>query len=131
MRSKVKEILKDFNKEDGNVESSLAIIPLLLLFLATLQLITVVNFRNIDFANVQSQASVKSVHQVVEPSDQLISLDSGGFRNKLRLLVSSNEREMPLIFPGIAQILNGKKLRTEGAAVFEESEECSGGYLVC
>lgn len=131
MQNNTIRILKRFNKESGNVESGLVIIPLLLLFLATIQLITTINFRNIDFANSQSEASIQSVHQVVESKNQLISLDSGDFRNRLRLLIVKTERDIPSIFPGLAQILNGRKLHTEGAAVFEESEVCSGGYLVC
>ena len=127
----VVKLAKSANKEDGNVESSLVIIPLLLLFLATLQIITTINFRNIDFANTQSQASLQSIHQIVEPRDHLISIDSGGFGDKLRLLVVRKEREIPPIFPGLAQLLNGRKLRTEGAAVYEETEVCTGGYLVC
>ena len=131
MQNNTIRILKRFNKESGNVESGLVIIPLLLLFLATIQLITTINFRNIDFANSQSEASIQSVHQVVESKNQLISLDSGDFRDRLRLLIVKTERDIPSIFPGLAQILNGRKLHTEGAAVFEESEDCSGGYLVC
>ena len=131
MQNNTIRILKRFNKESGNVESGLVIIPLLLLFLATIQLITTINFRNIDFANSQSEASIQSVHQVVESKNQLISLDSGDFRNRLRLLIVKTERDIPSIFPGLAQILNGRKLHTEGVAVFEESEDCSGGYLVC
>ena len=131
MQNNTIRILKRFNKESGNVESGLVIIPLLLLFLATIQLITTINFRNIDFANSQSEASIQSVHQVVESKNQLISLDSGDFRDRLRLLMVKTERDIPSIFPGLAQILNGRKLHTEGVAVFEESEDCSGGYLVC
>ena len=131
MQSKIAKLVNLVTDEDGNVESSLTIIPLLLLFLATIQIITTVNFRNIDFANTQSQASLQSVHQIVEPGDHLIPLESGRFGDELRLLVVKREREIPSIFPGLAQLLNGRKLKTEGAAVYEESEVCTGGYLVC
>lgn len=131
MQSKITKLANLANDEDGNVESSLTVIPLLLLFLATLQIITTINFRNIDFANTQSQASLQSVYQIVEPGNHLIPLESGRFGDELRLLVVKREREIPSIFPGLAQLLNGRKLKTEGVAVYEESEVCTGGYLVC
>ncbi len=131
MQLKIMKLANLVNDEDGNVESSLTVIPLLLLFLATLQIITTINFRNIDFANTQSQASLQSVHQIVETGDHLIPLESGRFGDELRLLVVKSEREIPSIFPGLAHLLNGRKLKTEGAAVYEESEVCTGGYQVC
>lgn len=127
----LKKIIRRINAEAGTVESALVLIPLLALFLATMQLIVTVNFRNLDMASTQNQASLQAVHQVIEPGNQLIELRSGDFFTKLRLLVVKSERNLPEIFPGINELLGGKKLRTTGVAVYEESEECSGGYLVC
>jgi hypothetical protein len=127
----LKKIIRRINAEAGTVESALVLIPLLMLFLATMQLIVTVNFRNLDMASTQNQASLQAVHQVVEPRNELIDLRSGDFFTKLRLLVVKSERNLPEIFPGINELLGGKKLRTTGVAVYEESEECSGGYLVC
>lgn len=127
----LKKIIRRINAEAGTVESASVLIPLLVLFLATMQLIVTVNFRNIDMASTQNQASLQAVHQVIDPGNQLIELRSGDFFTKLRLLVVKSERNLPEIFPGINELLGGKKLRTTGVAVYEESEECSGGYLVC
>jgi hypothetical protein len=127
----LKKLVRRINAEVGTVESALVLIPLLVLFLATMQLIVTVNFRNLDMASTQNQASLQAVHQVVEPRNELIDLRSGDFFTKLRLLVVKSERNLPEIFPGINELLGGKKLRTTGVAVYEESEECSGGYLVC
>ena len=127
----LKKIIKRINAEAGTVESALVLIPLLVLFLATIQLIVTINFRNLDMASTQNQASLQAVHQVIEPGDKLIELRSGDFFTKLRLLVIKSERNLPEIFPGINELLGGKKLRTTGVSVYEESEECSGGYLVC
>lgn len=127
----LKKIIKRINAEAGTVESALVLIPLLVLFLATMQLIVTINFRNLDMASTQNQASLQAVHQVIEPGDKLIELRSGDFFTKLRLLVIKSERNLPEIFPGINELLGGKKLRTTGVSVYEESEECSGGYLVC
>ncbi|MGI9199200.1 MAG: hypothetical protein ACR2I9_05825 [Candidatus Nanopelagicaceae bacterium] len=127
----LKKLVRRINAEVGTVESALVLIPLLVLFLATMQLMVTVNFRNLDMASTQNQASLQAVHQVVEPRNELIDLRSGDFFTKLRLLVVKSERNLPEIFPGINELLGGKKLRTTGVAVYEESEECSGGYLVC
>ena len=127
----LKKIIKRINAEAGTVESALVLIPLLVLFLATMQLIVTVNFRNLDMVSTQNQASLQAVHQVIEPGDKLIELRSGDFFTKLRLLVIKSERNLPEIFPGINELLGGKKLRTTGVSVYEESEKCSGGYLVC
>ena len=123
--------IKYLHSERGNVESALVIVPLLALFLATLQLIATVNFRNVDMTTSQNRASNQAVWQEINPSDQEIKLDSGSSFEKLRLLVVKTEREIPQIFPGISALLGGKKIRTSGTAVIEEPEECWGGYVLC
>ena len=123
--------IKYFHSEEGNVESALVIIPLIALFLATLQLISIVNFQNVDMTASQNRASKQSVWQEINPGDQEIKLDSGSSFEKLRLLVVKTERQIPQIFPGIATLLGGKKIRTSGTAVIEESEDCWGGYVLC
>ena len=123
--------IKYLNSEEGNVESALVIVPLIALFLATLQLIATVNFQNVDMTNSQNLASKQSVWQEINPGDQEIKLDSGSSFEKLRLLVVKTERQIPQIFPGIATLMGGKKIRTSGTAVIEESEDCWGGYVLC
>mgnify|MGYP003347803788 CR=1 FL=1 len=127
----MKKLFKYLNSEEGNVESALVIVPLIALFLATLQLIATVNFRNVDMTVAQNQASKQSVWQEIKPGDQEINLDSGSSFEKLRLLVVKTEREIPQIFPGIASLMGGKKIRTSGAAIIEEPEDCWGGYALC
>lgn len=123
--------IKYLHSEEGNVESALVIVPLIGLFLATLQLIATVNFQNVDMTNSQNLASKQSVWQEINPGDQEIKLDSGSSFERLRLLVVKTEREIPQIFPGIATLMGGKKIRTSGTAVIEESEDCWGGYVLC
>jgi glutaredoxin len=79
----------------------------------------------------QNRASKQSVWQEINPGDQEIKLDSGSSFEKLRLLVVKTERQIPQIFPGIATLMGGKKIRTSGTAVIEESEDCWGGYVLC
>ena len=123
--------IKYLKSEEGNVESALVIVPLIALFLATLQLIATVNFQNVDMTTSQNRASKQSVWQEINFGDQEIKLDSGSSFEKLRLLVVKTERQIPEIFPGIATLMGGKKIRTSGTAVIEESEDCWGGYVLC
>ena len=127
----MKNLVRYLHSDKGNVESALVIIPLLALFLATLQLIATVNYRNVDMTKTQNKASYQAVWQRVNPGDQEIKLASGSPFEKLRLLVVKAEREVPQIFPGISALLGGKKIRTTGTAVIEEPEECWGGYVIC
>jgi hypothetical protein len=127
----MKKLVKYLHSEDGNVESALVIVPLIALFLGTLQLIATVNYRNVDMTATQNKASYQAVWNRVNPGDQEIKLASGSTFEKLRLIVVKAEREVPQIFPGISRLLGGKKIRTTGTAVIEEPEDCWGGYALC
>ena len=127
----MKSFVKYLHSEDGNVESALVIVPLIALFLATLQLIATVNLRNVEMTSTQSRASSQAIWQEINQNDQTIKLDSGSPFEKLRLLIVKSEREIPRIFPGISSLLGGKKIQVAGTAVIEESEQCWGGYVLC
>lgn len=127
----MKSFVKYLHSEDGNVESALVIVPLIALFLATLQLIATVNLRNVEMTSTQNRASSQAIWQEINQNDQAIKLDSGSPFEKLRLLIVNSEREIPRIFPGISSLLGGKKIQVAGTAVIEESEQCWGGYVLC
>jgi hypothetical protein len=127
----MKRFLKYLHSEDGNLESALVLIPLISLFLATLQLIATVNIRNVDMTVAQNQASEQSVWQQINSTDNEVKLASGSPFEKLRLVIVNVERELPQIFPGINTLMGGRKIRTLGTAVIEEQEECWGGYALC
>ena len=127
----MKSFVKYLHSEDGNVESALVIVPLIVLFLATLQLIATVNLRNVEMTSTQNRASSQAIWQEINQNDQAIKLDSGSPFEKLRLLIVKSEREIPRIFPGISSLLGGKKIQVTGTAVIEESEQCWGGYVLC
>ena len=127
----MKRFLKYLHSEDGNLESALVLIPLISLFLATLQLIATVNIRNVDMTVAQNQASEQSVWQQINSTDNEVKLASGSPFEKLRLVIVNVERELPQIFPGISTLMGGRKIRTLGTAVIEEQEECWGGYALC
>ena len=127
----MKSFVKYLHSEDGNVESALVIVPLIVLFLATLQLIATVNLRNVEMTSTQNRASSQAIWQEINQNDQAIKLDSGSPFEKLRLLIVKSEREIPRIFPGISSLFGGKKIQVAGTAVIEESEQCWGGYVLC
>ena len=127
----MKSFVKYLHSEDGNVESALVIVPLIALFLVTLQLIAIVNLRNVEMTSTQNRASSQAIWQEINQNDQAIKLDSGSPFEKLRLLIVKSEREIPRIFPGISSLLGGKKIQVTGTAVIEESEQCWGGYVLC
>lgn len=128
VKRRVISVIKD---ESGSVESALVMIPLVTLFLITLQLIVTVNFRNIDLTTVQNLASAQATQQQVLNEDRLIKLNSYDFFDQLRLLIVNKKREIPQIFPWVSKILGGKQLILSGVAVFEEPEQCKGGYWLC
>ena len=127
----MKKWVKYLHSEEGSVESALVIVPLIALFLATLQLIATVNYRNVDMTMTQNQASTQAVWQEINPGDQQINLNSGDKFERLRLLVVNAERDIPQLFPGISKLFGGKKIRTTGTAIIEEAEQCWGGYVLC
>ncbi|MCX6428609.1 MAG: hypothetical protein NT152_03355 [Actinobacteria bacterium] len=66
---------KDFWKsEDGVLESSLVMIPLVITFLIAFQLVIAINYRNIEIATLQSGVSSSALSGEVTNQDQIISL---------------------------------------------------------
>lgn len=126
-----RRVISVINDDSGSVESALVMIPLVTLFLITLQLIVTVNFRNIDLTTVQNRASTQATKQQVLNEDRLVKLNSYDIFDQLRLLIVNKKREIPQIFPLVSSFLGGKQLNLSGVAVFEEPEQCKGGYWVC
>ncbi len=128
---KVKGFWRRVKDESGNVESALVMIPLISLFLITLQLLATLNIRNVQLTTTQNQAKTQAINGQINPEDRVVELRSGDLYEKLRLLVVQKEVELPNIFPGLAQLFSGKKIISKGISVYEESESCSGGYALC
>jgi hypothetical protein len=129
--SLLKRVKEYLTSDSGNVESALVMIPLIALFLITLQLIATVNYRNLDMTIAQNVAAKRAIELSPNSDDQIINLDSQDRYSKLRLLIVKAERVIPRIFPGVDSLLGGRKLRSIGSSVIEEEPECSGGYLIC
>ena len=113
------------------MESALVMIPLISLFLITLQLLATLNIRNVQLITTQNQARTQAMSGQINLEDRVVELRSGDLYEKLRLLVVQKEVELPNIFPGLAQLFSGKKIVSKGISVYEESESCSGGYALC
>ena len=127
----LKRVKEYLTSDSGNVESALVMIPLIALFLITLQLIATVNYRNLDMTIAHNVAAKRAVELSPNSDDQIINLDSQDRYSKLRLLIVRAERVIPRIFPGVDSLFGGRKLRSIGSSVIEEEPECSGGYLIC
>jgi hypothetical protein len=125
MRNKLKKrelvALKDrWREEVGNVESSLVLIPLLVLFLIAIELVVATNLRNSDFALAQGDASRRAISGQLLASDQVIELDSPDSFTHIKLLISHRKQSLPQLVPGLMALLGGKAVvEVNGAAVME------------
>ena len=107
-------------QEDGNVESSLVLIPLLILFLIAVELIVATNLRNSDFALAQSDASSRAISGIVTSSDQVIELSSPDSFTYMKLLITRRKHSLPQLVPGLVALLGGNAVvEVNGAAVME------------
>lgn len=107
-------------KEDGNVESALVLIPLLIVFLIGVQVIAATNIRNADLAMAQGDAAARAISQEFHPDDELIEI--GGGVEKIQVLVTHRSRSVPQLVPGLIELLGGAPATdVVGIAVIEPS----------
>lgn len=115
---KQKWVVRFLRDERGNVESSLVVIPLIFLFLATLQIVVALNFRNMGEVFVQSEATSQAIAGEVDVDAEISTLDRFG---NLRLLTIERLQEIPNLIPGLAQLLGrDPSIKVRGSAVIEE-----------
>ncbi len=107
-------------KEDGNVESALVLVPLLMVFLIGAQVIATTNLRNADLAMAQGDAAARAISQEFHPDDELIEI--GGGVEKIRVLVTHRSHTLPQLVPGLIELLGGAPATdVVGIAVIEPS----------
>lgn len=107
-------------KEDGNVESALVLVPLLMVFLIGAQVIAATNLRNADLAMAQGDAAARAISQEFHPDDELIEI--GGGVEKIRVLVTHRSHTLPQLVPGLIELLGGAPATdVVGIAVIEPS----------
>ena len=113
-------LLRKARQESGNIESSLVLIPLVFLFLISVELIVATNLRNNDFALAQSDASSRAISGVVTSSDRVIELSSPDSFTHMKLLITRRKHSLPQLVPGLVALLGGNAVvEVNGAAVME------------
>jgi hypothetical protein len=109
---------KSLDKDDGNVESALVLIPLLILFLIGVQLIVATNIRNTEIALAQGDASARAISHQFRSDDEVIEV--GGGIEKIRILITHRTRLLPQLVPGLASLMGGNPVAdVHGIAVIE------------
>ena len=92
-------------KEEGNVESALVLIPMLVLFLIGIQIIVATNIRNADLALAQGDAAARAISHNFQSGDEL--LEVGGRIEKINVLVTHRSHTLPQLVPGLVDLLGG------------------------
>jgi hypothetical protein len=90
-------------REDGNVESALVIIPLLILFLIGAQVIATTNLRNADLAMAQGDAAARAISHEFYADDEIVEI--GGRIEKIR--VTHRSHTIPQLVPGLIELMGG------------------------
>ncbi len=105
-------------REDGNVESALVIIPLLVLFLIGAQIIAATNMRNADLAIAQGDAAARAISQDFHPDDEIVEI--GGRVEKIRVVITHRSHTVPQLVPGLIELMGGAPVTdVVGIAVVE------------
>lgn len=96
-------IMRTVRQEDGNVESALVLIPMLILFLIGVQLIVATNIRNTDMALAQGDASARAISHQFRAGDEIV--DVGGRIQKIQVLISHRTNTLPQLVPGLVSLM--------------------------
>jgi hypothetical protein len=112
---------KFIRDESGSAESAMVLIPVVFLFLCSMQLVTAIFYRNVELRDVQSQASTRAISGEIANGDAFISIPSPDRFQDLKLLIISKRREIPTLVPGLGKLL-GHALESDvtGIAVVEQ-----------
>jgi hypothetical protein len=112
------KVLQTFQKEDGNVESALVLIPMLILFLIGVQLLVSINIRNTHMALAQGDATARAISHQYELGDQI--LEVGGGIEKIQILITHRIQRLPQLVPGLFSLMGGNPVsEVIGIAVIE------------
>ena len=112
------KLLPYLRKEDGNVESALVLIPMLILFLIGVQLIVATNIRNTEMALAQGDASARAISHEYQLGDEVFEV--GGRIQKFQVLITHRTHILPQIVPGLVALMGGNPVSdVVGIAVIE------------
>ena len=109
-----------FREEDGNVESSLVLVPLLSLFLIAAQLAIAIHGRNMEKISAQDEASVRAINGEFKDSDTYLHIYSPDPHQNLDFVISHRKKTLAELFPGLSRI-TGSTLHSDvsGIAIVE------------
>ncbi len=117
-RKPFSKVWQTFQKDDGNVESALVLIPMLILFLIGVQLLVSINIRNTQMALAQGDASARAISHQYELGDQL--LEVGGGIEKIQILITHRIQRLPQLVPALFSLMGGNPVsEVIGIAVIE------------
>lgn len=120
LRANTNRAVKGVQDESGSVESALVLIPLLILFLVTMQLGVAVNFRNIDRTFAQSEASERAISGQFIATDRVMQVNPFGTFNSFGILITKKVSSIPILVPFIGSFINrGHRTEVTGIAVLE------------
>lgn len=120
VRANANRAVKGVKDERGSVESALVLIPLLILFLVTMQIGVAINFRNIDRTFAQSEASERAISGQFTSGDRVMEVNPFGTFNSLGILISRKISSIPILIPFIGSFINrGHRSDVTGIAVIE------------
>lgn len=106
--------------ERGSVESSLVLIPLLLLFLITSQIAIAIHARDMRAIAAQDGASVAGISGNFSPDDTYIHINSPDPHQNLDLVIRHKKGALPRIVPGLTELLHREPVTdVSGIAVVE------------
>lgn len=112
--------VKGVQDESGSVESALVLIPLLILFLVTMQIGVAINFRNIDRTFAQSEASERAISGQFTSADRVMEVNPFGTFNTLGILITQKVSSIPILIPFVGSFINrGHHSEVTGIAVLE------------
>ena len=112
--------VKGVQNESGSVESALVLIPLLILFLVTMQIGVAINFRNIDRTFAQSEASERAISGQFTSADQVMEVNPFGTFNTLGILITRKVSSIPILIPFIGSFIDrSHRSDVTGIAVVE------------
>lgn len=112
--------VKGVQNESGSVESALVLIPLLILFLVTMQIGVAINFRNIDRTFAQSEASERAISGQFTSADQVMEVNPFGTFNTLGILITRKVSSIPILIPFFGSFIDrSHRSDVTGIAVVE------------
>lgn len=87
------------------------------------ELIVAINYRNLDAAFAQSDATTGAITSRISNQDRIINLTPGNSADALRVLVTHRQRTLPNLLPGLAALTghSTRSLDVTGLAVMEEA----------